>query len=154
MPEREDARPGKRAVWPSELTASHNVLLTIHRRDGSSVGTPVWAACDDRALFVWSETASYKAKRIQRNDSVTVATCTFRRTTTGEAIAGKETLLAEATAHTRRFLARRYGALAVRWPWPSYFRPSAKLVRDTVTGNRSDSWGIRIVPASRNITFS
>ena len=48
---------------------------------------------------------------------------------------------------TRSLLARKYGvmgALAVRWPWQSYFTPSRRLFCDMLTGSRPETIGIRV----------
>lgn len=127
---------------------SHYILLTTFKRDGTPVGSAVWAAEQEGALYIWTETESFKVKRIRRNSSVQVCDCTFAGKPTGPARAGSATLLDEAgTALTRSLLARKYGlmgAVAVRWPWPSYFTPSRKLFRDMLTGRRPETVGIRV----------
>lgn len=119
-----------------DVSTSHYVLLSTFRRDGTAVGSPVWAVEDSGRLLVWTEAASLKVRRIQRNPAVTVQACSYRGRTYGAATAGRAELLDEAgTARARRLLARKYGVfgrLAVRWPWPSYFRPSKKMVADIV----------------------
>ncbi|HNP56086.1 MAG TPA: hypothetical protein PK331_02400 [Gordonia sp. (in: high G+C Gram-positive bacteria)] len=63
-------------------------------------------------------------------------------------VIGTAALLDEAgTALTRSLLARKYGvmgALAVRWPWQSYFTPSRRLFCDMLTGSRPETIGIRV----------
>ncbi|HEX2287092.1 MAG TPA: PPOX class F420-dependent oxidoreductase, partial [Mycobacterium sp.] len=99
-------------------------------------------------LFVWTEADSFKVRRIRRNPAVTVQPCTFRGAVRGVTASGRAEVLDEAgTRHVRTLLARKYGALgwlAVRWPWPSYFRPSKRLLRDLVTGRRPDTIAIAI----------
>ena len=55
-------------------TASY-VLLTTYKKDGTAVGTAVWAALDDSRLYVWTETGSWKVKRLRRNPEVTLQPC-------------------------------------------------------------------------------
>lgn len=112
------------------------------------MGTPLWAAEDSGQLFLWTETESFKVRRIRRDPTVTVQPCTFRGTAAGEPRRGQAELLDNAgTDRVRKMLARKYGMLgwlAVRWPWPSYFRPSKQLFRNIVTGNRPATVGIAI----------
>lgn len=129
------------------LASTHYVLLTTFRRDGDAVSSPVWAAEEAGALYVWTETASFKVRRIRRNPSVRLRACSFRGKPLGGERTGKASLLdASGTAHTRKLLARKYGlagALAVKWPWPSYFTSSVALLRNILTNNRPDTIGIK-----------
>jgi PPOX class probable F420-dependent enzyme len=52
------------------------VTITSYRRDGTAVPTPVWFVQRDGRLLVETDGASGKVKRIRRNRSVLVATCT------------------------------------------------------------------------------
>ncbi len=111
-------------------------------------GSPLWAVEDAGRLYLWTETDSFKVRRIRRDPAVTVQPCTFRGAAHGVPRRGRAELLDEAgTDRVRKMLAHKYGMwgwLAVRWPWPSYFRPSKKLLRDIVTGNRPATIGIEI----------
>ncbi|MCM6773255.1 PPOX class F420-dependent oxidoreductase [Nocardia sp. CDC159] len=131
-----------------DISRAHYVLLTTYRRDGTPVGTPVWAVEDSGRLLLWTETDSFKVRRIRRDPTVSVRPCTFRGVVYGQARRGRAELLDRAgTDRVRKMLARKYGIwgrLAVRWPWPSYFRPSRRLIRDVVTGNRPATVGIAI----------
>jgi PPOX class probable F420-dependent enzyme len=133
---------------PADLSKSHYILLSTFRADGTAVESPVWVAEESGQLFVWTETDSFKVRRIRRNPAVKVQPCTSRGVVRGVAECGRAELLDDAgTGHVRTLLARKYGVLgwlAVRWPWPSYFRPSKRLVRDMVTGRRPATIGIAI----------
>ncbi|WP_304114846.1 PPOX class F420-dependent oxidoreductase [Mycolicibacterium bacteremicum] len=125
---------------PGDVQESRYVLLSTFRKDGSAVVSPVWSAAESGQLFVWTETDSLKVKRIRRNPTVMLQPCTFRGKPCGVAVSGHAELLDDAgTAHVRTLLARQHGVLgwlAVRWPWPSYFRPSRRLIYELVTGRR------------------
>lgn len=95
-----------------ELGTAKYVLLTTFRRDGSAVPTPVWAAPDGGRLLVWTETHSYKVKRIRRNPRVTLAACDMRGNPKGEPVeASAQILDAAGTDHVRALIARKYGIL-------------------------------------------
>ena len=131
-----------------DIYSSQYVLLSTFRRDGSAVGTPVWAAEESGRLFVWTEADSFKAKRIRRNPEVMVQPCTHGGDPHGVAVRGRAELLDNAgTAHARALVARKYGLagrLAVRWPWPSYFGLSKRVFHDLLTGHRPAKIGIAI----------
>ncbi|MCX4092829.1 PPOX class F420-dependent oxidoreductase [Nocardia sp. alder85J] len=86
------------------------VLLTTFRKDGTPVGTPIWAALDDGKLYVWTVADSWKVKRIRRNPAVTVQACNASGKPQGDEVV-------EATAHildeaggdrTRTLIKKRY----------------------------------------------
>jgi PPOX class probable F420-dependent enzyme, Rv2061 family len=61
-----------------ELGSAKYVSLTTYRKDGTPVPTPVWVVRDGDELAVWTNARTGKVKRLRRNSTVTVATCTFR----------------------------------------------------------------------------
>ncbi|AOW94624.1 PPOX class F420-dependent enzyme [Rhodococcus sp. WMMA185] len=88
------------------------VLLTTFRKDGSPVGTPLWAAADGDRLLLWTVTDSYKVKRIRRNSEVTVAVCDARGKREGSEVPARAVILdAEETDHVRDVIARKYGII-------------------------------------------
>lgn len=135
---------------PGDASKWRYVLLSTFRTDGTAVGSPVWTAAESGRLYVWTETDSLKVKRIRQNPTVMVQPCTFRGIPRGVAVHGHAELLDDAgTARVRTLLARKYGVwgkIAVRWPWPSYFRPSKRLIHDLATGHRPNTIGIAITP--------
>jgi PPOX class probable F420-dependent enzyme len=60
------------------LDRERYVNLETFRKDGSGVKTPVWAAPLDGGLVVFSESKSYKVKRIRRDPHGRVAGCNVR----------------------------------------------------------------------------
>ncbi|WP_280216515.1 PPOX class F420-dependent oxidoreductase [Nocardia neocaledoniensis] len=92
-----------------DLQAANYVLLTTFRKDGSPVGTPVWAVAHDDKLFVWTVTDSWKVKRIRRNPEVTVQPCNVRGVAHGATIGGTARILDGAeTEQVRSWLRRKY----------------------------------------------
>jgi hypothetical protein len=95
----------------AELAAAKRSLLITYRRDGTPVPTPVWAAPAGGLLYVRSERASGKIKRLRRDPRLLVAPCTARGRplgrpleARGRVLGGDEELIAERT------LAARYGS--------------------------------------------
>lgn len=52
--------------------------LTTFRRDGTPVGVPVWQAVGDSKVWIFTEAASWKVKRLRRNPRVEITTCDLR----------------------------------------------------------------------------
>ncbi|WP_280213766.1 PPOX class F420-dependent oxidoreductase [Nocardia cyriacigeorgica] len=105
-------------TW-NELAHSKYALLTTYKKDGTPVGTPVWLAPDGERIVVWTNTGSWKVKRLRRDPRVTLQPCDNRgRTDGGDIRAGTATILdAGETQRVREVLAAKYGilgALAVR----------------------------------------
>ncbi|MDQ6726650.1 MAG: PPOX class F420-dependent oxidoreductase [Actinomycetota bacterium] len=69
------------------------ILFTTFRRDGTPVGSPVWAVpLDDGRIGFWTSSGSGKAKRLAHTDRVTIQACDAR----GRVKAGSQPM--EATA--------------------------------------------------------
>lgn len=92
-----------------DLASAHYVLLTTYRKDGTPVGTPVWAVPRDGKLYVWTEVESWKVKRMRRNPKVTVQPCGMRGAPRGEARAATARLLdASETGRIKSMIRRKY----------------------------------------------
>jgi uncharacterized protein len=63
---------------PSEIPPAKRSLLVTYRRSGKPVPTPVWAAEAGGRLYVRSERAAGKVKRLRRDPRLLVAPCTVR----------------------------------------------------------------------------
>ncbi|MFI1920425.1 PPOX class F420-dependent oxidoreductase [Nocardia sp. NPDC020380] len=88
------------------------VSLTTFKKDGTPVSTPVWAALDNGKLYVWTETNTWKVKRIRRNPQVTLQPCDFRGKTHGETVKGSALVLGDAgSENTRQLIKRKYGII-------------------------------------------
>jgi PPOX class probable F420-dependent enzyme len=83
------------------------LLLTTFRRDGTPVPTPVWVACDERELYVWTVRDSGKVKRIRRDGAVRIAGCDIRGRSSGPEVAGTARVLDEGGTERARALIRR-----------------------------------------------
>jgi hypothetical protein len=132
----------------NDFHSSQYILLTTFREDGSAVSSPVWVAAESERLFVWTETDSFKVKRLRRNPEVLVQPCTHGGSPRGTVVRGHAELLDEAgTAHVRTLLARKYGIvgwLGVRWPWTLNFGLSTRVLHDIVTKGRTAKIGLAI----------
>ncbi|MFE5474437.1 PPOX class F420-dependent oxidoreductase [Nocardia sp. NPDC056541] len=92
-----------------ELATANYVLLTTFRKDGTPVGTPVWAVARDDKLFVWTVTDSWKVKRVRRNPEVTVQPCNVRGDAHGDIVTGTARLVdAAETDELRSLLRKKY----------------------------------------------
>jgi uncharacterized protein len=94
-----------------EQVARHKrALLVTYRRDGTPVPTPVWAAPGDGRLFVRSERAAGKLKRLRNDSRLLVAPCTVRGEPLGAPFEARARMLLPAEEPiAERALAARYG---------------------------------------------
>jgi PPOX class probable F420-dependent enzyme len=95
---------------PAEIPPSKRSLLVTYRRSGRPVPTPVWAAEADGRLYVRSERAAGKVKRLRRDPRLLVAPCTVRGKPLGAPFEARARVLgAEEEPIGERALAARYG---------------------------------------------
>ena len=66
------------------LAKARYVNLGTFRKDGRRVGTPVWAAGQDGAYYVFSAGDAGKVKRLRNSDRAEVAACDARGGLLGE----------------------------------------------------------------------
>ncbi|NKS81354.1 PPOX class F420-dependent oxidoreductase [Prescottella equi] len=96
----------------SEIGAAKYVLLTTFKKDGSGVPTPLWAATDGDRMLMWTESKSWKVKRIKNRSRVTVGVCDARGNPKGPQIDATAVVLDDAgTEETRDAIARKYGLI-------------------------------------------
>jgi PPOX class probable F420-dependent enzyme len=121
-----------------DVATAKYVLLTTYRKDGTPVGTPVWGVARDDKLYVWTETESWKAKRIRRNPAVTVQACDMRgKTTRGNLVEGSARLLdAPETERVRGWVRRKYWLTA-----------PLLVLASNLTRGKDGTIGIEITPA-------
>jgi PPOX class probable F420-dependent enzyme len=94
----------------AQVAASKRALLVTYRRDGTPVPTPVWAAAAGGRLYVRSERASGKLKRLRNDDRLLVAPCTVRGKPLGAPFEAHARVLAPHKEHiAERTLVARYG---------------------------------------------
>ncbi|MEE3853330.1 PPOX class F420-dependent oxidoreductase [Gordonia sp. LSe1-13] len=96
-----------------EATDATYVQLTTFRKDGTPKPSPIWAAMDGDRMVVWTETDSWKVKRLRRDSRVLVQACDARgKKTRGEVVEGTgEVLDAAGTERVRELIRRKYGLL-------------------------------------------
>jgi PPOX class probable F420-dependent enzyme len=95
---------------PAEIPPSKRSLLVTYRRSGKPVPTPVWAAAAGGRLYVRSERAAGKVKRLRRDPRLLVAPCTVRGRPLGAPFEARARVLdVEEEPIGERALATRYG---------------------------------------------
>ncbi|MEV6360406.1 PPOX class F420-dependent oxidoreductase [Nocardia asteroides] len=120
-----------------ELQDANFVLLTTFRKDGTPVGTPVWAVARDDKLYVWTVTDSWKVKRIRRNPEVTLQPCDARGKTHGAVAGGTARILdAAETDQVRSWLRRKY-----------WLTGPLVILGSNLRRGKAGTIGIEIVPA-------
>jgi uncharacterized protein len=83
--------------------------LTSFRRDGHGVATPVWFVQEDGTLYVRTDGNSFKAKRIARNPSVTIAECSASGRLRGEPVSARAEILRNGKGeHVDELMGRKY----------------------------------------------
>jgi PPOX class probable F420-dependent enzyme len=92
----------------------HNYIsLETFKRNGEGVKAPVWFVLHDGAFYIYTETDSWKVKRIRNNPRARVAVCNVRGTVKGpwldgtaSIIEGDERLTADRLLDRKYFLKR------------------------------------------------
>jgi uncharacterized protein len=94
------------------LTAQY-VALTTYRRDGTAVTTPVWAAAEGTSLYLFTNAAAGKVKRLRNSNRAAVAPCTATGKITGAALPAEAYVLgAEQMSKVWQLLVKKYGIAA------------------------------------------
>jgi uncharacterized protein len=109
-------------VTPEDFADARYISLTTFRKDGTGVATPVWFAVDGGELLVWTNSDSWKVKRLRNDSRVVVTVCDVRgRIADGSASAeGTARLLdAAGTGAIRKLLARKYTWQFWLVDWPA-----------------------------------
>ncbi|MBI5506638.1 MAG: PPOX class F420-dependent oxidoreductase [Deltaproteobacteria bacterium] len=85
--------------------------LTTYKRDGSPVAVPIWHAVADDKIYMFTEAASFKVKRLRRDPRVELAACNWRGTVYGPSWKGTGRAVTEPAliAKAYRHLDRKYG---------------------------------------------
>jgi uncharacterized protein len=110
-----------RAAWTSAdqepvigfgaLRGCKHALLTTYRNNGDAVPTPIWfGLADDGAVYLYTDEASGKVKRIRSNAEVRLAPCDIRGKPRGAPAVGSARILpADETDRVERVIAANYG---------------------------------------------
>ena len=113
------------------------VLLTTFRKDGTPVGTAVWAVADNDKLYVWTVTDSWKVKRLRRNSAVTLQPCSVSGKPGGEVIDGTGRVLdADGTERVRKLLRKKY-----------WLTGTLTILGSNLRRGKSGTIGLEITPA-------
>ncbi|WP_078326317.1 PPOX class F420-dependent oxidoreductase [Mycobacteroides salmoniphilum] len=95
-----------------DVCAAKYVLLTTYTKDGRAKPAAVWAAPEDGELLVWTETTSWKVRRIRNTPRVTLAVCDVRgKVRSGEIEGTARVLDPEGTERARAAITGKYGLL-------------------------------------------
>jgi PPOX class probable F420-dependent enzyme len=101
-----------------DVEAHKRALVVTYRKDGTPVPTPVWAAADGGRLYVRSERACGKVKRLRKDPRVLIAPCTVRGKPLGPPFEATGRLLApREEPRAERALVRRYGLGRALFEW-------------------------------------
>ncbi|MBF6301756.1 PPOX class F420-dependent oxidoreductase [Nocardia amamiensis] len=120
------------------VAAADYVLLTTFRKDGTPVGTAVWAVSENGKLYVWTVTDSWKVKRLRRNPAVTLQPCGATGKPHGEVVEGTARILdAEGTERVRKLLRRKY-----------WLTGPLIILGSNLRRGKSGTIGIEITPAA------
>lgn len=119
------APKGARAIVEAPRTGSiegikahKRALVVTYRKDGTPVPTPVWAAENAGRLYVRSERACGKVKRLRKDPRVLIAPCTVRGKPLGPPFQATGRLVdPHEEPHAERTLARRYGLGRALFEW-------------------------------------
>jgi PPOX class probable F420-dependent enzyme len=109
-------------VTPEDFADARYISLTTFRKDGTGVATPVWFAVEGGELLVWTNSDSWKVKRLRNDSRVVVTTCDARGRIAQGAPSAEGTARLLDTAGTgaiRKLLARKYTWQFWLVDWPA-----------------------------------
>ncbi len=90
-----------------ELQQARYLSLVTFRKSGKAVPTPVWAAFDEGAFYIFSAGDSGKVKRLRNSDRARLAKCDVRGGSLGEYFEARAELIADEVDVTRALKALR-----------------------------------------------
>lgn len=94
----------------SSLRGHQYCLLSTFRKNGEAVPTPVWFGLADGKVYIRTEAAVGKVKRIRSEPRVHIAPCTFRGRPVGPSTEGRARILTpDESAYAERAIAAKYG---------------------------------------------
>jgi uncharacterized protein len=94
----------------SSLRGHKYCLLSTFRKTGEVVPTPVWFGLADGKVYIRTEAAVGKVKRIRRDPRVHIAPCTFRGKPLGSSMEGCARILApDESERAERAIAASHG---------------------------------------------
>ncbi|MFI1868353.1 PPOX class F420-dependent oxidoreductase [Streptomyces jumonjinensis] len=122
-----------------DFAAAKYLSLTTFRKNGTPVATPVWFAQDGGKLYVWTNSESWKVKRLRHDSRVTVTVCDIRGNIAEGAVSASGTaeLLDDAVA-VRRLLVRKYTWQFWLVDWPAALVRRGKRPHTAIAVTLSD----------------
>ena len=90
--------------------------LTTFKRDGSPVAVPIWQAVGGDKIYMFTEAASWKVKRLRRNPRVEITTCDWRGNLDGGPTWSGTARVADSPAD----VAKAYEALDKKYGWQKW----------------------------------
>ncbi|MGW4031301.1 PPOX class F420-dependent oxidoreductase [Streptomyces sp. NPDC004838] len=105
-----------------DFASARYISVTTFRKNGTGVATPVWFAEDGGKLYVWTNSDSWKVRRLRNDGRVSVSVCDARGRIAPGALSAEGTgeLLDEAgTVAVRKLVARKYTWQFWLVDWPA-----------------------------------
>lgn len=94
------------------ILSAQYVALTTYRRDGTPVTTPVWAAAEE-SLYLFSNAAAGKVKRLRNSSRAAIAPCTATGKVTGVQLPAEAfNLTNDQMPKVWKLLTKKYGMAA------------------------------------------
>lgn len=90
--------------------------LTTFKRDGSRASVPIWQAVGGDRIYMFTEAASWKAKRIRRNPRIEITTCDWR----GNLDGGPTWTGAARIVEDEAGIATAYEAIDAKYGWQKW----------------------------------
>ena len=95
------------------ILSAQYVALTTYRRDGTPVTTPVWAAAEGDSLYLFSNAAAGKVKRLRNSSRAAIAPCTATGKVTGTQLPAEAfNLTNDQMPKVWKLLTKKYGMAA------------------------------------------
>jgi PPOX class probable F420-dependent enzyme len=96
-----------------DLAREQYISLETFRKNGQGVKTPVWVTGEGDKLYVWTQGASWKVKRIRNNSQVRLAKSDQRGNTSGDWFLAQARVLdtPEEKKKMQQRLAKKYGLM-------------------------------------------
>jgi hypothetical protein len=96
----------------AQLQRESYISLETFRRDGRAVATPVWFAIAQDKLYVFSEAAAWKVKRLRNDPKIRVSACSVRGGVSGPTFTGSGRRVDESEVEDLA-----YAALLEKYGW-------------------------------------
>jgi PPOX class probable F420-dependent enzyme len=110
------------------LGKARYVNLETFRKNGTGVRTPVWVARDEDRLVIFTNSGSYKVKRLRRNSKIRLAECNVRGALKGPWHEGSGRIVEDEAEKQSvlRALHKKYGWQMTLSDWGARLRGSKK----------------------------